>query len=145
MSMAAAMPVNMGPVELIVLAFPGERADPDVVEAIADVVTEGYVTVLDLVFITKSQAGRTRSIDIDGDLPATGFGSIPVGHQALISQQDMATVRDAIEPGTCAAVIVYEESWARRVASAVRTAGGDVALHLALDPDVVETAVATAG
>ena len=50
-------PMERGPVELVVLTFPGERADPDVVSAVAKVVSQGYVTVLDFVFISRLQDG----------------------------------------------------------------------------------------
>ena len=53
--------MELGPVELVVLTFPGERADPDVVGAVAKVVSQGYVTVLDLVFISRLQTGRSAS------------------------------------------------------------------------------------
>ena len=53
--------MELGPVELVVLTFPGERADPDVVAAVAKVVSQGYVTVLDLVFISRLQTGRSAS------------------------------------------------------------------------------------
>jgi hypothetical protein len=49
-----------------------------------------------------------------------------------------------LEPGASAAIIVYEESWARGVASAVRKAGGEVALHVQVPRDAVDAAVAVA-
>jgi len=53
-------------------------------------------------------------------------------------------IRDSLEPGASAAIIVYEESWARGVASAVRKAGGEVALHVQVPRDAVDAAVAAA-
>lgn len=133
--------MDIGPVELIVLTFPGERADPAVVDAIAEVVSRGYVTVLDLVFLSRLQDGQIRVTDVDQDLDAVGLESLRIVGQALVSEDDMELVRDALEPGTSAAVIVYEESWARRVAGTVRAAGGEVALHLQLPRETVEAAI----
>ena len=66
--------MELGPVELVVLTFPGERADPDVVSAVAKVVFPGYVTVLDLVFISRLQDGQIRITDVDENLDDIGFG-----------------------------------------------------------------------
>jgi len=129
--------MELGPVELVVLTFPGERADPDVVGAVAKVVSQGYVTVLDLVFISRLQDGQIRITDVDENLDDLGFGSLEIKAQTLVNQDDMEVIRDSLEPGTSAAIIVYEESWARGVASAVRKAGGEVALHVQVPRDAV--------
>ena len=55
--------------------------------------------------------------------------------QTLVNEDDMEVIRDSLEPGTSAAIIVYEESWARGVASAVRKAGGEVAVAAAASAD----------
>jgi len=129
--------MELGPVELVVLTFPGERADPDVVGAVAKVVSQGYVTVLDLVFISRLQDGQIRITDVDENLDDLGFGSLEIKAQTLVNEDDMEVIRDSLEPGTSAAIIVYEESWARGVASAVRKAGGEVALHVQVPRDAV--------
>lgn len=136
--------MNVGPVELIVLTFPGERADPAVVQAISDVVALGHVTVLDLIYLTRTDAGEIRMTDVDENLDAVGFGRLEVRAQALVSEDDLDVVRDALEPGSSAAVIVYEHSWARRVAGAVADAGGQVALHVQIPRETVESAIAAA-
>jgi len=129
--------MELGPVELVVLTFLGERPDPDVVGAVAKVVSQGYGTVLDLVFISRLQDGQIRITDVDENLDDLGFGSLEIKAQTLVNQDDMEVIRDSLEPGTSAAIIVYEESWARGVASAVRKAGGEVALHVQVPRDAV--------
>lgn len=137
--------MDIGPVELMVLTFPGERADPRVVEAISEVVSRGYVTVLDLVYLSRLHDGQIRVTDVDQDLSDTGLGELQVTAQALVSEDDLEVVRDSLEPGNSAAVVVYEETWARRVSSVVRDAGGEVALHVQIPRDDVETALREAG
>jgi len=107
-----------------VQTFPGERLDAGVVQSINDVVSQGYVTVLDLVFITRTAAGELTTTDFDENLEATGLAPLDVHGQALLSEDDMDVVRDILDPGSSAALILYEETWARRVAGAVRVAGG---------------------
>ncbi len=137
--------MDVGPVELVVLSFPGERADPEVVAALAEVVARGDVTLLDLTFISRGVDGQVRVVDVDDDLDAVGLAALPLDPRALVSEEDLEVVGESLPPGTSAAVIVYEESWARRVAAAVRNAGGEVELHVQLPRDVLEAALAAAG
>jgi uncharacterized membrane protein len=136
--------MEIGPVEMVMVTFPGERADPTVVQSIADVVDKGYVTVLDLVFVTRSTDGEVRVFDVDADLDEFGLGSLHPAPNALISDEDMDLVREFMQPGTSTMMIVYEETWARNVSKAVVDAGGEVALHLQLPRDTVEAAYAGA-
>jgi hypothetical protein len=62
----------------------------------------------------------------------------------MTSEEDLAIVREAMEPGTSAAVIVFEHTWARRVAAALADAGGQVALHVRIPRDTAEAAMAVA-
>jgi len=102
------------------------------------------VTVLDLVFISRLPDGQIRITDVDENLDDIGFGSLEIKAQTLVNEDDMEVIRDSLEPGTSAAIIVYEESWARGVAGAVRKAGGEVALHVQVPRDAVDAAVAAA-
>ena len=94
--------MELGPVELVVLTFPGERADPDVVGAVAKVVSQGYVTVLDLVFISRLQDGQIRITDVDENLDDIGFGSLEIKAQTLVNEDDMEVICDSLEPGKSA-------------------------------------------
>ena len=136
--------MDVGPVELVVLMFPGERADPAVVAAVNDVVSRGYVTILDLIVLSRDVDGDVRLIDFDENLETAGLAGVTVNGQALVSDDDVDLVGETLEPGNTAVVIVYEETWARTVADAVRTAGGEVALHVQLPRETVLSAVAAA-
>ncbi|WP_027503284.1 DUF6325 family protein [Rhodococcus sp. UNC363MFTsu5.1] len=136
--------LNIGPVELVVLTFPGAQVDPGTIAALQDVVERGYVTLLDLVYIAKDADGNITQVDVDEDLDDVGLAILSIEAKALISDQDLDVVRDSLEPGTSAAIIVYEETWARQIASTVRGAGGEVALHVQIPRDAVVAAVAAA-
>jgi len=136
------MPI--GPVELLVLSFPNERADPAVVASVQEVVAAGFVTVLDLVFVSKSLDGELRIVDVSEGLDEHGLAVLEVQGQALISEDDLELATDTVEPGTSAVVIVYENSWARKVSGAIADAGGELTLHVRIPRDVVEAAVENA-
>ena len=119
--------MDIGPLELIVLVFPGARANPAVAEILAGVVSGGYVTVLDLAFVTRTSDGSLRTTDVEGDRHEIGLGSLEISAKPLITKDQLDAVRDSLKPGTSAAVIAYEHSWVRRLAGTVTNAGGAIA------------------
>jgi Family of unknown function (DUF6325) len=136
--------MDLGPVELIVLEFPGQRADPAVAGVLAEVVSRGYAAVLDLVFVARTADGSLRVTDAGDNLDGVGLGSLQLPAQPLISRDDLDLIRDSLRPGTSAVVIAYEHRWPQRLAVAARDAGGQVALHVQVPRDAVAAAVAAA-
>ena len=134
----------MAAVEIMVLEFPSGRPDPGVVAALVDAVDQGLVAVLDLVFLVPEPDGSVRVVDVDDELKGLGFGQLVVARTALLSDEDLDTVRSGQTPGTSAAVIVYEVTWAVRVVDAVAAAGGQVALHAHVPVDAVHAAMSMA-
>jgi Family of unknown function (DUF6325) len=136
--------MEVGPVELVLLTFPGERVAPAVVAAVADVVGRGYVTILDLMVATRDDRGEVRLTDVDQDLSGAGLEALPLEGRPLLSDADVELALELLPPGSSAVLVVYEETWARHLAGTVRSTGGEVALHLQLPRDTVETAFAAA-
>ena len=91
--------MDLGPVELIVLQFPGQRADPAVAGVLADVVSRGYAAVLDLVFVARTADGSLRVTDAGDNLDGVGLGSLQLPAQPLISRDDLDLIRDSSAPG----------------------------------------------
>ncbi|WP_280398960.1 DUF6325 family protein [Nocardia carnea] len=135
---------EIGPVELVVLSFPGTRIDRSVTAALAEVVDRGYVTVLDLIYLTMDDAGGLRQVEVDESLTDIGLDGLTVDSRGLVSDEDLDIVRADMEPGTSAVVIAYEETWARALAGTVRGAGGEVALHVQIPRDAVTAALSAA-
>lgn len=134
-------PVSLGPVEMVVLSFPGTQIDTAVTAAFAEVIDGGYATILDLIYLAKDADGTLTQIEIDEPLAETGLDGITVDPLGLVSDEDLDVVRSSMEPGTSAVVIVYEETWARKLAGEVRRAGGEVELHVQVPRDAVEAAL----
>lgn len=119
-----------GPVELLVLTFPGDRVGKAVVDSIIDVVTRGDVTILDLFFFVRGDDGKLVTVEMDDE--AFGFADLPVERLQMASIDDVEVVRGslALEEGSSAAVLVYEHTWMRRFGNAAAVAGASVGLHL---------------
>jgi hypothetical protein len=91
-----------------------------------DLVDRGIIRVLDALFVTKEEDGTFSGFDAR-DLDARGVGDFALFEGAssgLLGDDDAATAADALEPGTSAVVLVYENSWAAPFAAAVRRNGG---------------------
>lgn len=126
--------------ELMVLEFPHDRASPEVVSAIVDAEEQGQINVLDLVFLARDADGSLRTVDVDEELDEHGFGQLVIARAALLSSEDLDTVRRGLSPGCSAAVMVYELTWSHRVVDAVDAVGGQVALHAQVPAAAIATA-----
>ena len=132
-----------GPVELLVLEFPGERPDDSAVVEVRQVIEQGLVTVLDLLYVVRHDDGRIEVVDLP-DPAAFGLIGDAAKTFELVSEEDAADVGSSIQPGSCAVVIVYEQTWARQVTAALAASGGEVALHVQVPPEVVAAAMTSA-
>jgi Family of unknown function (DUF6325) len=119
---------ELGPVDYIVVEFPGSKFSGEIAPALRDLVDRDVVQVLDLLVIKKEQNGTIDAFELS-DLEDTEIGELR-SHEAdlamLLSEDDVTALAAAIEPGSTAAVLVWENSWAAPFASAVRHSGGQL-------------------
>ncbi|MBW0271731.1 hypothetical protein ATM97_13720 [Nocardia sp. MH4] len=134
----------LGPVDFLVLTFPGTAVDATVADALAEVVGNGLVTLLDLIVLTMDEAGTITESEIDDDLVEVGLTGLTAADIDLVSAADVEVVRTSMAPGSTAVILVFEQTWAARLAAAVRDARGEVTLHVQVPRDVVESAVSAA-
>jgi hypothetical protein len=119
---------QMGPVDYLVLEFPGNRMTGEAFPLLIDLVDRDIIRILDLVFLRKEVDGTVTTLtQVDLDrmqvLEAALFDGAASG---LLDQSDIDEAAKALEPGSSAGVLVYENVWAAPFAGAVRRAGGDV-------------------
>ena len=119
---------ELGPVDWIVVEFPGSRFNGEIAPALRDLVERDLVRVLDLLVLKKDSDGSLEAFELS-DLDEGEIGelrSYETQLAMLLSEDDVAAVAAAIEPGSSAAVLVWENSWAAPFASAVRRSGGQL-------------------
>jgi hypothetical protein len=119
---------ELGPVDWIVVEFPGSRFNGEIAPALHDLVERGLVRVLDLLVLKKDADGSLEAFELS-DLDEIEVGqmrSYETELAMLLSEEDVTSVAAAIEPGSSAAVLVWENSWAAPFASAVRRSGGQL-------------------
>ncbi len=131
-----------GSVELAAIAFPGSKFKGEIVPALADLVDSGVVAILDLLIISKSDEGDVVSLEI-GEMEDGGmFDELDGEVMGLLSAEDIETAGQLLEPGNTAALIVWENTWARKLVGAIRDAGGELLAHDRLDAETVNAAMA---
>jgi hypothetical protein len=119
---------ELGPVDYLVVEFPGNEFKGEILPELADLVQRGIVRVLDLVVIKKEEDGSFEAFEF-GDPDAGPLGEVrelETELADLLSEDDVTAVSQTLQPGTAAALLVYENLWAAPFASAVRRAGGQL-------------------
>jgi Family of unknown function (DUF6325) len=119
---------QMGPIDYLVVAFPTDRMTGEAFPLLVDLVDRGIIRILDLVFLRKAEDGTVTTLtQVDLErmqvLEAALFEGAASG---LLGPDDIAEAASAMEPGTAAGVLVYENVWAAPFASALRRAGGQM-------------------
>jgi hypothetical protein len=119
---------ELGPVDYLVVEFPAERANfsGEMATELSKLVDGGLIRVLDLMFLRKNEDGSVEGLE------AHDFGDDELGElraledelALLLAAEDVESVGAALEPGTVAAVLVFENAWAAPFASSVRRSGG---------------------
>jgi hypothetical protein len=119
---------QLGPVDYLVVEFPGSNFTGEIMPELADLVERGIVRVLDLVLIKKNDDGSYEAFEVADIDPGTlgGIRELESELADLLSEDDVASVAQAMEPGSTAGLLVYENLWAAPFASAVRRAGGQL-------------------
>ncbi len=117
--------IEPGPIDYLVLEFPGTRLTGEGLPLLVDLVDRGIIRILDLTFVTKEADGTVVGIQLadvtgDGQLDLTVFEGAASG---LLDQGDVAEAGSLLAPGNSAAVLLYENLWAAPLAAALRRAG----------------------
>ena len=116
---------EMGPVDYVLLEWPGRQPKGEVAPLIMDLVDRGIIRILDVAFMVKNEDGTVDSIEF-GELEGGGFGEFEGASSGLIGREDLEDAATALNPGTSAAVLIWENRWAAPVAIALRRSGGQL-------------------
>jgi uncharacterized membrane protein len=118
---------EMGPIDYIVLEWPTEPSGDEVVPLLVDLVDRGIIRILDIAFVSKGQDGTIAAIEINDLGPAAAaFGVLEGASSGVIDDEDLLEAASVLEPGTSAAILVWENRWAAPVAIALRRSGGQL-------------------
>jgi uncharacterized membrane protein len=118
---------KIGPVDVAVIAFETDQLNGQVAPALAELQANGIVRIIDLAFVVKDENGSIGIVEIEDSEVNEAFGQIAQDeHFDLLGEEEIREIADALTPGQGALVIVWENTWAAKLASAIRDSGGFV-------------------
>jgi hypothetical protein len=117
---------EMGPVDYVVLGWPGgvPKGDGTVMRMLIDLVDRGIIRILDVAFAAKDEDGNVVALDLEHLGPDNAFAEFQGASSGLLDFEDVQEAAALMEPGTAAAILVWENRWAAPVAIAMRESGG---------------------
>jgi uncharacterized membrane protein len=119
--------IEMGPIDYLLVEWPGRQPNGEVAPHLVDLVDRGLIRILDLAFVAKDEDGSVAGLELadlgDGAAELEVFEGASSG---LLSDDDLTEAAAALEPGTSAALLVFENTWAAPFAAAVRRSGGQL-------------------
>jgi hypothetical protein len=133
---------EIGPVDYAIVAFPGNRFRGEIAPALADLVEANTIRIIDIAFVGKNADGETVAFELtelDPDVQK-GLDRAGIEVQGLLNEDDLQQAGEQLDPDSSAAMIVWENVWARKVTQAMRDAGGVVLAFERLPHDVVQEA-----
>jgi hypothetical protein len=117
---------EMGPIDYVVIEWPGEQPTGTAIPKLMDVVDRGIIRIIDIAFVGKDTGGVVYAMelsDFDGDGSFAAFEGASTG---IIGSDDLEDAATALEPGTSAAVLIWENRWAAPIAVALRESGAQL-------------------
>jgi hypothetical protein len=118
---------ELGPIDYLLVEWPRRQPEGQIAPHLVDLVDRGLIRILDLAFLTKTDDGTVSMVSIDDVGGEVAELAVFEGASSgLLGDDDAAEAGAALEPGTSAALLVYENSWAAPFAKAVRESGGQL-------------------
>jgi uncharacterized membrane protein len=134
--------MTIGPVEYVIIGFPGNKFTGEAAPALADLIEKKIVRVLDLLFIGKDDDGTVVSFEFDQLEELAPFAAVSAESRGLLTDEDIEHAAAALEPGSSAALLIWEDVWATEFAEALRKADGVILEGGRIPHELMELAVA---
>ncbi len=118
---------ELGPIDYVVLEWPGKQPTGTAAPLIVDLVERGIIRIIDIAFMRKFEDGSIDTLDLgslNGD--SAGFSEFEGAATGLLGQEDLEEAAAVLAPGTTAAILVWENRWAAPIAVALRRSGGQL-------------------
>jgi hypothetical protein len=135
--------MEVGPVDVYIIGFPGNKFNGRVAPAILELVENGTIRIVDLLFVSKDAEGVTTVIQAeDLDAEGAGFLEIDVTQPGALNEEDAEEVSDDLPANSSAMLIAFENVWARKVVDALQDADAVLIDSIRIPVDVVQAAMA---
>ena len=133
--------MGIGPVEYLILGFPGNNFTGQIVPELAKLIDSGLVRIIDLTFISKDADGAVQVVEYDAVEELAAFAGLDAEVGGLLTAEDIAYAAQSLEPNSSAALLVWEDTWAAPFAAAVRNANGVILEGARIPREIIEGAM----
>ena len=130
---------EIGPVDYMIVAFPGNEFRGEIAPALADLAEAGTIRIIDLAFVSKDADGTVAGFelsDVDEEV-RRGLEALGLEATGLLGEEDLTDAAAELEPNSSAALLLWEDVWAAELAGALRQAGGELLAIGRIPHDVV--------
>ena len=131
-----------GPVEYMIVAFPGNKFQGEILPELAELVESETIRIIDLTFVAKDENGEITGFelsDLDPDVQSA-LEQMGAESTGLFNEEDLELAAEALEPNSSAALLVWEDLWAAKLVDKIRDAGGVLAATERVPHEVVMAA-----
>jgi hypothetical protein len=133
--------MDIGPVEYLILGFPGNNFTGQIVPELAKLIDGGLVRIIDLTFISKDADGNVAVVEYDAVEELAAFAGLDAEVGGILTDEDVAHAALSLEPDTSAALLIWEDTWAAPFAAAVRNANGVILEGARIPREFIEAAM----
>ena len=133
--------MDIGPVEYLILGFPGNKFTGQIVPELGKLIDSGLIRIIDLTFISKDAVGDVLVIQHDVVEELAAFAGLDAEVGGILSDEDITYAASSLEPNSSAALLVWEDTWAGPFAAAVREANGVIIEGARIPHDIIEQAM----
>src|SRR5215211_4909223 len=132
--------MSLGPIELVVIKFPGNKFTGEITPALADLVDKGLVRIIDLLFVAKDEDGTILVEEIAnlGDDAYAQFEAVVSDVNGMLNEEDAQQFAGMLEPNSSAGLLLFENTRAKRFADAIADANGEVLFSERIPRAVIE-------
>jgi hypothetical protein len=130
----------IGPVEYIIVGFPGNQFTGAIVPELGKLVESGTIRILDLVFIMKDADGAVRAVEFEDHADVALFAALDGEVGGFIGPEDIEYAAAELEPNSSAALLIWEDVWATPFVEALRSSGGVLIEGQRIPHDLLEAA-----
>ncbi len=136
--------MSLGPVEYMVIEFPGNQFKGEIIPALREVVDAGIIRIIDLVFVRKDEQGSVSVMEL-ADLQkdaADAFAPLAREASTLFAEEDVEKVSEVMEDDSSVALLLFEHVWATKFRDAVLAADGRLIAGERIPKERVDAALA---
>ena len=138
--------MSLGPIELLVVKFPGNRFTGEIAPALAELVEGGLIRVIDILFLYKDEASEMTVLEINDldDDDYRQFDPVVADLTGMLTVEDAQRLSASFEPNSSAAIMLFENTWATKFRDTLVRANGELVLNERIPRTVVDELVAAA-